>query len=99
MKLSDYAKQQGIHYKTAHRWFTEGKIDGAYKSKSGSIFVENENDLKLQLLSYQRLYEAALKKEANLKAQLLEYQKQFEEKQLKKNRHDAKINNIIKGIK
>lgn len=28
MKLSDYAKQQGIRYETAWRWFRDGKIKG-----------------------------------------------------------------------
>ncbi|MCK9229042.1 MAG: IS607 family transposase, partial [Syntrophorhabdaceae bacterium] len=26
MKLSEWAKQQGISYKTAWRWYTEGKL-------------------------------------------------------------------------
>jgi putative resolvase len=28
MKLSDYAKQQGVRYETAWRWFRDGKIKG-----------------------------------------------------------------------
>lgn len=28
MKLSDYAKQQGVRYETAWRWFRDGKIRG-----------------------------------------------------------------------
>jgi putative resolvase len=28
MKLSDYAKQQGVRYETAWRWFRDGKING-----------------------------------------------------------------------
>lgn len=28
MKLSEYAKQQGVRYETAWRWFQEGKIKG-----------------------------------------------------------------------
>ena len=28
MKLSDYAKQQGVRYETAWRWFHDGKIKG-----------------------------------------------------------------------
>jgi len=28
MKLSDYAKQQGVRYETAWRWFRDGKITG-----------------------------------------------------------------------
>jgi len=42
MKLSAWAKRMGITYKTAWRWFKEGKIEGAFKSPSGSIFVPDE---------------------------------------------------------
>lgn len=28
MKLSDYARQQGVRYETAWRWFRDGKIQG-----------------------------------------------------------------------
>ena len=28
MKLSEYAKQQGVRYETAWRWFKDGKIKG-----------------------------------------------------------------------
>lgn len=38
MKLSDYAAQTGISYRTAWRWFKAGKIKG-YQSASGTIIV------------------------------------------------------------
>ena len=38
MKLSQYAKQQGISYRTALRWFREGTIKG-YQAPSGTIIV------------------------------------------------------------
>lgn len=42
MKLSQYAKQQGISYRTALRWFRSGSIQG-YQAPSGTIIVtENE---------------------------------------------------------
>ena len=42
MKLSQYAKQQGISYRTALRWFRSGAIKG-YQAPSGTIIVsENE---------------------------------------------------------
>jgi putative resolvase len=42
MKLSQYAKQQGISYRTALRWFRSGAIKG-YQVPSGTIIVtENE---------------------------------------------------------
>jgi putative resolvase len=38
MKLSQYAKQQGISYRTALRWFRDGTIKG-YQAPSGTIIV------------------------------------------------------------
>src|SRR5215471_19747025 len=38
MKLSQYAKQQGISYRTALRWFRAGTIKG-YQAPSGTIIV------------------------------------------------------------
>jgi predicted site-specific integrase-resolvase len=40
MKLSDWAKKQGIHYNTAYNWFNSGKMPcESYKTKSGTIMV------------------------------------------------------------
>ena len=39
MKLSKWAKIQGIHYKTAWDLFRKGKVPGAYKLGSGTIIV------------------------------------------------------------
>src|SRR5713226_934149 len=41
MKLSQYAKQQGISYSTALRWFHDGVIKG-YQVPSGTIIVQEE---------------------------------------------------------
>jgi putative resolvase len=41
MKLSQYAKQQGISYRTALRWFRTGPIKG-YQAPSGTIIVTVE---------------------------------------------------------
>jgi predicted site-specific integrase-resolvase len=38
MKLSQYAKQQGIRYRTALRWFRAGTIKG-YQAPTGTIIV------------------------------------------------------------
>ena len=38
MKLSQYAKQQGISYRTALRWFHAGTIKG-YQAPTGTIIV------------------------------------------------------------
>src|SRR5579859_1164276 len=41
MKLSQYAKQQGISYRTALRWFRDGTIQG-YQAPSGTIIVKEQ---------------------------------------------------------
>lgn len=41
MKLSDYAKQQGVRYETAWRWFRDGKIAGHRVGKH-TILVDVE---------------------------------------------------------
>lgn len=43
MKLSDWAKKQGISYLTAYRWFKDGKLPiKAYQSGSGTIIVQDD---------------------------------------------------------
>ena len=55
MKLSVWAKQQGIHYKTAWRWFNEGKLPvEAYKTPTGAVFVKV--DVPEQLATGAALY-------------------------------------------
>ena len=44
MKLSQYAKQQGISYRTALRWFRDGTIHG-YQAPSGTILVTESREL------------------------------------------------------
>jgi predicted site-specific integrase-resolvase len=38
MKLSEYAKQQGISYRTAFRWWKAGQTPG-YQAPTGTIIV------------------------------------------------------------
>ena len=45
MKLSQYARQQGISYSTALRWWHQGVIRG-YQAPSGTIIVETEAKLQ-----------------------------------------------------
>ena len=40
MKLSDYAKQAGVRYETAWRWFRDGKIKGHRVGKHTIIITE-----------------------------------------------------------
>ena len=43
MKLSTYAKKVGVHYRTAYRWFRDGKLDG-YQTPSGTIIVDDPGE-------------------------------------------------------
>jgi len=45
MKLSVWAKKQGISYLTAYRWFKDGKIPGAVQYDTGTILVPDDNKL------------------------------------------------------
>ena len=45
MKLSTYAKQQGISYKTAWRWYKAGTLD-AYQTETGTVIVRDKSDVK-----------------------------------------------------
>ena len=45
MKLSQYAKQTGISYKTAWRWYKAGTLD-AYKTETGTVIVRDKHDEK-----------------------------------------------------
>ena len=49
MKLSEYAKRVGVSYQTAHRWFKNNKIPGAYQIETGTVIVPDSaipNDSK-----------------------------------------------------
>lgn len=41
MKLSEYAKLNGVHYQTAYRWFNAGLIPGARQLPNGTILVDS----------------------------------------------------------
>ena len=43
MKLSQYAKQTGISYKTAWRWYKAGTLD-AYRTATGTVIVRDASD-------------------------------------------------------
>jgi len=40
MKLSVYARQIGVTYKTAYRWWKAGRLD-AYQLKTGTVIVRD----------------------------------------------------------
>lgn len=42
MKLTDWAKEKGISYSTAYRWFKDGKIPYAKQmAASGTILIDS----------------------------------------------------------
>jgi hypothetical protein len=46
MKLSDWAKKEGISYLTAYRWFKDGTLPvKAYQSDSGTIIVQDSSEI------------------------------------------------------
>jgi putative resolvase len=45
MKLSTYAKQTGVSYKTAWRWYKAGTLD-ASKTETGTVIVRDKADVK-----------------------------------------------------
>lgn len=52
MKLSEWAKKQGISYLTAYRWFRNGKLPvEAYQSESGTIIIKDDSDTSEQPMS------------------------------------------------
>jgi putative resolvase len=48
MKLSDYAKQQGVRYETAWRWFQDGKIKG-HRVGAHTIMVDEGQEARASL--------------------------------------------------
>ena len=72
MKLSQYAKQQGISYRTALRWFRNGTIKG-YQAPSGTIIVlEEEPQPALQKVAiYARVSSAEHKENLERQAERL----------------------------
>jgi len=56
MKLSDYAKQVGVSYVTAYRWFKAGKVKG-FQADTGTIIVteRDEPSKPLKVAIYSRV--------------------------------------------
>ncbi len=41
MRIRDYAKKKGVHYRTAYRWYKDGKIRG-YQMDTGTIIITED---------------------------------------------------------
>ena len=48
MKLSNYAKQQGVRYETAWRWFQDGKIKG-HRVGAHTIMIDEGQEVQPSL--------------------------------------------------
>ncbi len=68
MKLSQYAKKLGVHYKTAWRWYKEGRLEG-YQLPTGTIIITEEDtpEKDLEVAVYARVSSSDGRK--NLEAQ------------------------------
>jgi predicted site-specific integrase-resolvase len=68
MKLSDWAKKQGILYQTAWNMFKAGKLPNAYKLPTGTIIVPDEKPCKQEhTVTYARV--SSSENKDNLKSQ------------------------------
>ncbi|MBW1759269.1 MAG: IS607 family transposase [Deltaproteobacteria bacterium] len=69
MKLSGWAKKQGITYRTAWEHFRTGKIPGAYKLDSGTIIVPDKKSVQKQefIVTYARV--SSSENKSNLESQ------------------------------
>lgn len=73
MKLSEWARQQGISYLTAYRWFRAGKIN-AIQYPSGTILIkENDNkNVKEKIVIYCRVSTQTRKNDLNYQVERCE---------------------------
>ena len=57
MRLNNYAKEMGIKYQTAYKWFKDGKIEGAYQTETGTIIVPEppEHNSRVKTVVYARV--------------------------------------------
>ncbi len=69
MKLSEYAKQQGVRYETAWRWFRDGKIKGRRIGKHTILIEEEdqEHSISRRVAIYARV--SSTEKKSNLESQ------------------------------
>jgi predicted site-specific integrase-resolvase len=63
MKLSDYAKQVGVTYKTAYHWWQAGHLD-AYQLPTGTIIVREAHPVASGVALYARVSSADQKDDA-----------------------------------
>jgi putative resolvase len=70
MKLSDYAKQVGVTYKTAYQWWKAGQLD-AYQLPTGTIIVREPKAVATGAALYARVSSADQKDDVTRQMQRL----------------------------
>ena len=67
MKLSKWAKLQGINYHTAYNWFNQGFIPNAKQLPTGTILVDETVNINTinKIVTYSRVSNQSRKKELN----------------------------------
>ena len=72
MRLSQYAKKMGVHYKTAFRWWKAGKLD-AYQLDTGTVIVREpvSTEPPTTVALYARVSEASQKEDMERQMQRL----------------------------
>ncbi len=73
MRLSQYAKQMGVSYRTAFRWWKAGKLD-AYQLDTGTIIVRDQPETKPETMNvalYARVSSADQKEDMERQMQRL----------------------------
>lgn len=70
MKLSTYAKQKGISYRTAHRMWKRGELNG-YQLPTGTIILETPSSSVKGVVIYARVSSAENKDNLESQAERL----------------------------
>ena len=70
MKLSEYARQVGVTYKTAYQWWKAGQLD-AYQLPTGTIIVREAKPSATGVALYARVSSAEQKAEVTRQLQRL----------------------------
>src|SRR5215472_4045577 len=65
MKLSQYARRQGISYRTALRWWKAGQIKG-YQAPTGTIIIEDQTPERAKIVQRVAIYARVSSREHQL---------------------------------
>lgn len=69
--LSDYAKENHIHYRTAWNAYKAGKIPGAFKNDFGKVLIPSDGDRPQHVICYARVSSSMNKSNLNSQADRL----------------------------